>query len=394
MPESSDHAKLGPSSAHRWISCPASVRLAESMRAEGVEGNTEYAAEGTAAHTVAEIQASRAFGLLTEIQADAGLSAWRAQYDGKYDEAEMLKHADTYIEALRPFMARPYSVLRLEVKGQTGIDGVWGTADAVVTDPTELIVVDYKYGQGVRVDADDNDQLKCYALGAWESDLIGTATVVRLVVVQPRLDHVSEWTCTLDELLAWRESVLGPAAELALTDDAPFGPSQSACQFCPARGQCSAQMEWVARRDFGADPDLMTGDDFAEALEMLPAVRAWASAVEEKALTKVYSNGEPIPGWKTVLSGGKRIIPEPEKAIEVLVKAGYDRDKVVRPQKVELVTLGDLDKVVGKKKLPFILGDLLDETTGKPALVPESDNRPSVTALDSATNDFAEPLED
>jgi hypothetical protein len=250
------------------------------------------------------------------------------------------------------------------------------------------------------VDADDNEQLKFYALGAWEADLMGTATVVTLIVVQPRLDHVSYWTCTVAELLAWREEVARPAAERTKDPDAPFNPSESACRFCPGRGQCNAQTAWITALDFGgldffSDEetteaiDLMRPEDYAVALSILPAVRQWCADIEEHALTKVYSNGEDIPGWKAVMSGGKRVIPDPEQAIKVLVEAGYKREDVERT-KVEIQTLGVLDKLVGKKILPHILGDQLTMSEGRPSLVPDSDNRPAVTATDSAVADFGE----
>lgn len=394
MVESSDHARLGPSSAHRWMSCPASARLVDLIKAEGEEGFSEYAAEGTAAHTVAELTASYLFGQITEPQYEAGKAAWLGTYSEKYDWEEMAGHALTYVETLAPFVNAPKASLRLEVRGQSGIEGVWGTADAAITDPYTLTVVDYKYGEGVRVSAIDNPQLKLYALGAWESDLIGTATRVRLVVVQPRLDHVSEWTLPLADLLDWRENVARPAAEACDDPDAPFGPSEEACRFCPARGQCKAQMQWIAQRDFGEESvDLMTPEDYAEALALLPSIRAWATVVEERALEMVYSKGEEIPGWKTVMSGGRRQITDEKAAIEKLVAAGYDRSKVERVPEPTIQTLGELDKVVkvGKKKvLAYVLGDLLKMTEGRPSLVPESDGRPAVTALDSAANDFAE----
>jgi Protein of unknown function (DUF2800) len=400
--ESRDHARLGPSSAHRWMTCPASVRVAEALEIEGADTGSVYAAEGTAAHSVAEIYASRAFGLLTPIQADAAMAAWRGTHaDSEYDEEEMVKHAQTYVRVLMGPMTQPGATLRLEVRGQSGIEGVWGTSDAVVTDPDVLTVVDYKYGQGVRVDADDNEQLKFYALGAWEADLMGTATTVALIVVQPRLDHVSRWECTVAELLAWREEVARPAAERTKDPDAPFNPSESACRFCPARGQCHAQMKWTTELDFGGLDffeeeeigkaiDLMSPEDYATALRILPAVRQWCSDVEEHALTRVYSNGEDIPGWKAVLSGGKRVIPDPAQAIKVLVEAGYKREDVERIPDPTIQTLGVLDKVVGKKILPHILGDQLTMSEGRPSLVPDSDNRPAVTSTDSAVADFAD----
>lgn len=404
MVESRDHARLGPSAAHRWIHCPASIRAAESLSVEGAEGYTPYAAEGTAAHTVAEMVASHRFGLITEQMLEAGLAAWRGQYvdapwlgdaDIHETEAEMVAHAQTYADVIERERARQHATeIHLELKVFPGVPSVWGTGDTVITGADEVAIIDYKYGTGVRVDAPGNEQLMLYGLGAYEADLIGLAKLVRILIVQPRLEHVSVWEISVEDLLKWRSEVAIPAAELAMTDDAPFGPSEEACRFCPVRGQCKAQMQWVADRDFGQDTDLMDGDDFAEAIGLLPSIRAWCTAVEEKALERVYSNGEQIPGWKAVLSGQMRKIPDQQAAITKLVDAGYDRDAVVKPPKTELQTLGVLDKVVkvGKKRvLAEVLGDLLTMSEGRPSLVPEDDPRPAITANDQAASDFADP---
>lgn len=401
--ESRDHARLGPSAAHRWIHCPASVRVVESLSVEGQEGYSSYAAEGTAAHTVAEMVASYRNGLITEAMLEAGLAAWRGQYvnapwlgeqDIREVEAEMIAHGETYADVIERERARQHHTeMHLELKVFPDVPSVWGTGDCVIIGADEVAIIDYKYGTGVRVDAPDNEQLMLYALGAVEADVIGLAKVVRIIIVQPRLDHVSVWEIDLERLLKWRAEVARPAAELAMTDDAHFGPSEEACRFCPVRGQCKAQMEWVAQRDFGQDLELMEGDDYADAVAMLPAIRAWCTAVEEKALERVYSKGEEIPGWKAVLSGGIRKIPDPDAAIAKLVEAGYDRDAVVKPPVTQIQTLAVLDKVVkvGKTKvLDKVLGELLIKTEGKPALVPEDDPRPAVTANDQAASDFAD----
>lgn len=404
--ESRDHARLGPSAAHRWIHCPASVRVAEALEVVGADTGSIYAAEGTAAHTIAEIKASYRAGLITEMMMDAALAAWRgsnagAPWLGERDileaQEEMLLHAITYADVIDAERARQPgpTEMHLELKVYPGVESVWGTGDCVVIGSDIVSIIDYKYGTGVRVDAEDNEQLMFYALGAVEADLVGLAKTVRMLIVQPRLDHVSEWEIPIADLLAWRDEVAIPAAALARSDDAPFGPSEGACRFCPARGQCKAQMEWVVKRDFGPEEnlDLMDGDDYAEALKVLPAVRAWASAVEEKALARAYGDGEEIPGWKVVLSGGIRTIPDPNAAIAKLIEAGYPREKVERQPPPTIETLGNLDKVVKvgtKKVLAQVLGDLLRPPVGKPALVPESDGRPAVTSLSQAVADFSD----
>lgn len=401
--ESRDHARLGPSAAHRWINCPASIRLVEQLEVSGtvIDTSSNYAAEGTAAHTIAEICASLTFGQITKEMAEAAFAAWRgsnaeAKWLGDRDIHEvldeMIAYASHYVETIQQFREST-SAMHLELKVDPGVESVWGTGDCVLIGPKWVTIIDYKYGEGVKVFAPDNEQLMFYALGAVEADLLGSATHIRMVICQPRLDHVSIWEIEIAQLLKWREEVARPAAALALSDDAPFGPSEKACQFCPVRGHCKVQMQWIADRDFGEDLEVMTNEDYAEALAMLPAVRAWAAAVEEIALKKVYSDGETIPGWKAVVSGGTRKILDESAAIEKLVEAGYEREKIVRPYVEQIRTLGDLDKVVkvGRTKvLDKVLGDLMGRTPGKPAMVREDDARPAVTANTTAADDFAE----
>lgn len=401
MIESRDHARLGPSAAHRWLNCPASVLLCESLEITGADTGSTWAAEGTAAHSIAEIQASEAFGLMTAPMAAAALAAWRGSYDGAdwipEDQTiadvqlEMIEYAQTYVDTLRKYVT-DRSVLRLEQRVSPAVAHVWGTADAIVSDPDVLTVADYKYGKGVKVDAPGNEQLMLYALGAWEADLMGTASLARIVVVQPRLEHVSVWEIELAELLHWRDTVAIPGAARVLEDDAEFGPGEKTCQFCPARGQCKAQMQWVTRRDFG-DPALMDGEDFAEALTLAPTIRAWLTSVEEKALTRVYADREEIPGFKVVMSGGQRQITDTEQAIERLLDGGLDPEKFLKPPTPKLQTLAVLDKLCGKGKtgaarLQALLGDALGRSEGRPSLVPEDDPRPEVSNIDSAVLDF------
>lgn len=404
--ETRAHAKLGPSAAHRWIHCPGSVRLAEALEADGADTSSTYAAEGTAAHTIAEIVASHHFSLITDEMMEAALATWRGSYAGadwlkdttiEQAQDEMLMHAETYADVIAVERGRQHtSTMHLELKVFPGVDGVWGTGDCVLIGPEEIAAIDYKYGTGVRVAAPDNEQLMLYALGAYEADVIGLAKLIRIVIVQPRLDNISTWEIPVEDLLRWRDTVAKPAAELAMTDNAPLNPGPEACMFCPARGQCRAQMEWVIQQDFGEDLDLLDNDDYAHALAKLPAIRAWVSAVEEKALERAYSKQEKIPGWKVVKSGGQRKITDGPAAVEKLVAAGYKREEVERT-KVEIQTLGVLDKVVrvGKTKvLAEVLGPLLGRSEGRPSLVPEKDNRPVMTAHDSAASDFADTEDD
>jgi hypothetical protein len=374
------HATLSPSAASRWIKCPASIRMEESVPQQP---DSVYAREGTAAHALCEMLAREL--ILSEAAGD--VEGWRAEFDVSPEaEAEMEEHALAYVDFLRVRLSvNPGSVLLLEQRLPTGITDCWGTSDAVIVSPTVVEIVDFKYGLGVKVDAVENPQLRLYGVGALEAygDLLGDVQVVRMWVHQPRLGHTDGEELSASELREWRDS-LKPVAEVALGPDAPFGPGEDTCRWCPAAGRCRAQMEYATQRDF-REPDTLSEAEVAELLKRVPTIEAWCAALKDYALNRVYSEGVPIPGFKVVLSGGRRSIVDPEGALQALTAIGWDLDEVStrKPKGIgELETLlkGDFAVAVG----PFV-----KKGSGSPSLVPESDKRPSINPEVQAAEDFA-----
>lgn len=395
MRSMAEHASLSPSSSERWTQCPASVRLVSTLP-PGEGTASIYAAEGTTAHALGEMEVSLTFGRITPGQHDLRQLKWeRDALRAGYDVIEMKLHIRGYVDlVLERAALYPMSQVLVEQQVETGIPSCWGTADVVIVSPQHVEIIDLKYGQGVPVDATGNPQLRLYGVGALDTygDVLGETEVVRCTVYQPRLSSTSTEEMTAAELRAWRDGLL-PVAALALSDDAPFGPSETACRWCPASGQCRAQMEWATERDFGRPPDLLSLDELGEALFTLPAVRSWASAVELTALDLAYSKQKPIPGWKVVLSGGKRVILDGAAAIKVLLSRGFTEEEV---SKTSVRGIGELEILiktlpkVGRRnaKLEDVLGELVTKTEGKPALVPEDDKRPAVSPATEAGKDF------
>lgn len=346
-----------------------------------------YAAEGTLAHEVAYIQLARFFnGAPATLYAD-----WLGNHQdiSQEDLLEMNKHARTF----RDFVANQLEEMPkgtkvlLEQHVSPDLEDCDGTADVVLLAATALHVIDFKYGKGVAVEAEGNPQLMVYGLGALDEfgSLLGEYEMVKLSIVQPRLGFTRTMVTSEAALQEWAEVVLRPAARQAQEPDAPFGPSLSACRFCPARGRCAAQLHYEAIENFG-DPDILTPEQMGEVLNMVPELRQWLGQVEEAALTMVYSDGVPIPGWKVVLSGGKRYVADTPAAIQTLIDAGFSAGDV---SVIKMQTLGVLEKLVGKHELPAVLGDLMQKSPGREALVPESDGRPSVSPTTEAIKEFS-----
>ncbi len=221
------HALLSASSAHRWLNCPPSAVAAELYPRE----TSEYAAEGTQAHEVAE-QVARA----RVVERLPYPSPSTAYVDVP---AEMVDHAvgyaDYILEQVRSDDA--FVLLEQRVDVSPWVPGGFGTCDCVVLQGDTMDVIDYKYGKGVTVDAAGNEQLSLYGLGALNDFGIAYDVVtVRLHIYQPRLHNVSVWALSAADLLAWGEQVKTVAALVARGEgDYRAG---DWCKFCPHAGRC------------------------------------------------------------------------------------------------------------------------------------------------------------
>jgi len=267
------------------------------------------------------------------------------------------------------------------------VPSCWGTSDAVIVSPVHVEIVDLKYGQGVWVEARGNPQLRLYGVGALEAfgDILGEAEFVRVTVYQPRLNNTASEELSAAELLAWRDSII-PIAEAALGHDAPFGPSDVACRWCPASGQCAAQLQYATALDFGVAPELLSEEDLADALNRIPQIEAWCAAVRDLALDWAYSKGKTIPGYKVVRSGGKRFVQDPEGALGALTAIGYALDEV---SKRKINGIGELEKLLGGD-FSVAVGPFIAKTEGSISLVTEDDRRASIEPNSEAAKEFEE----
>lgn len=392
------HAVLSPSSSARWLTCTGSLRVIEEVYPDGVPDQTsEYAEEGTRAHTVAEWYARDRFGLDNSEAPDV-------DYKDDDELDEMIEHAQFYVSVLEQITAEAVlddPKVYIEKRVFTGIEGVWGTADALIHFDTELVVVDYKYGRGVQVASEDNTQLKLYGLGGLrffqenhhpaEGQLTDHRQIdtVKMIVVQPRSGTpVSEFTMTVEDLEDWGRTVAAPKAAEALAREGEVIPSEEACRWCPAAGACAVRAEKMLREDFGTEPEKLTPTELGEILQRLADIESWTKAVREYALYTAYDEGTKIPGFKSIWKDGSRKIVDPEAAIKALMAKRFRKGEVSRtvPE-----TLGKLDKLVGgKDKLADILGDALTVGEGKPTIVPEDHTAPEFTKADKAGEEFGD----
>lgn len=362
------HAKLSASGAHRWMNCPASANLEARMPDEG----SIYAAEGTAAHVLAERC------LRTGVDADRHFGE---TIDGFDVNDEMVGAVQTYLDYVRDLPGT--RLIEQRVDFTPWVPGGFGTADAVVLNDNEAVIVDLKYGRGVRIEAEANPQAMLYALGGLhEFDFLFDCEMIRLVVVQPRLDHVSEHLISRDYLESWAKHFLKPAADLALSEDPPYQPGEVQCRFCKAKAVCRALAEYnlkTATEGFGAigdslelkDVNRLSNTEIATLLPQLDTLTNWAKAVEAYATTEL-EGGRDVPGYKLVEGRSVRKWLDEEKAGEALARKLTAKVAWRRLP----ITITQAEKLLGKGST--IVTKHTTKPPGRPTLAPLSDKRPAL----------------
>ena len=374
------HALLSPSASHRWLHCTAAPRLEEGIKDEG----SDYAAEGTLAHAYCAIKLKNFLGLPTD-----GEKEEIAALQEKYGTGEMAEYTDTYATiVLEKYndarAATPDAQLLVETRLDFSdyVPEAFGTADAIIIADGTMEVIDFKYGKGVKVSAVENPQMMIYALGAYARFAFEyRIDNLRATIVQPRIDNLSEYEITVEELTAWAANVLTPAAEKAYKGEGPQTPG-AWCQFCKVKNQCRA-LASKCKEVVAVDPKLITPEELAkDVLPMVPIVKTWISGVEDFALAQALS-GIQLPGWKIVEGRSVRKITDTDSVAAVLTKNGYKQNDIFKP--VEMRTITDLEKLVGKKQFAAMCGEWINKPQGKPTLAPEGDKR---KAIDPIADDF------
>ena len=374
------HAKLSASSAHRWMNCNPSANLER----EFADKSSEAAAEGSAAHALCEHKLRKA------------LKQRSTRPTSKYDSDEMEMYTDSYlefvleqIEIAKQHCADPFVLIEQRLDFSCYVPDGFGTGDCLIVADKLLHIIDFKYGLGVLVDAEDNPQMMLYALGALRLfDALYDIDTVSMTIFQPRRENVSTWTISVSELEEWAEKTLRPRAELAFTGEGEFNPGPW-CSFCKAAVKCRARAEEklaLAQYEF-AKPPLLTDEEIEDILSRLDDLTKWANEIAAYAQDAAINHGKQWNGYKLVEGRSNRKYTDESAVIAAATAAGY-RDIF----KKSLIPITEMEKLMGKKTFAEVLGGLVIKPQGKPTLVPASDKRPAIHT--GAKHDFTEFMEE
>lgn len=386
------HAVLSPSGATRWMTCTPSARLEESFPDQAGEA----AREGTLAHALGELIIRYDQKLVSKKQYQAELAKIKAD---KLYKNEMMAYCEDYaIYVLETFAgAKAHTkdavlVLEQEVDLTEFIPEGHGTTDSNIIADSTLDIIDLKYGKGVSVSSVDNKQMMIYALGALKAfDFLYDIQNVRMTIYQPRIQNISIWEISIDDLKAWAENELRPKAELAFKGEGEFQPGIH-CQFCRARSICKANAAYnleIDQYEFKESPYL-SDDEVSDILTRADQFEKWLKAVKENALKQAVG-GKKWPGYKLVEGRSNRIYSDKTAVEKTLIDAGYDAETIFKPK--ELLGITAMQGVLGKKVFDTTLENLIIKPAGKPALVTQGDKRPELNSIDIAEKEFNDEFE-
>lgn len=376
-----DHAVLSASGSHRWLNCTPSARLELEFENTG----SEAAREGTAAHALCEHKLKRALHMRSR----------RPVSD--YDSDEMEECTDAYAEFVmeqyetaKQVCDDPVVLIEQRLDFSCYVPDGFGTGDCLIISDDRLHIIDFKYGMGVLVEAEDNPQMKLYALGALAVyDALYDIREVSMTIFQPRRENVSTWTIPVEDLKAWAENELKPRAKMAYDGEGEYLPGEW-CTFCRAAVRCRARAEEklkLAQTKFRMPP-LLTDAEIEDILAVLPDLTKWANEITAYALDTALNHGKEWNGFKVVQGRSVRKYRDEAAVAEAAKEAGY---KDIYRQ--SLIPLTEMQRLMGKDRFEEILGGLITKAPGRPTLVPKSDRRPAMS-VSNAINEFYEIKED
>lgn len=398
--EEKQHARLSPSAAKRWMTCPGSIKAIEKLNIQ--DKPSRFAAEGTVAHEVHELclvknqvakdyfgKTITADGMKFKVNQDM-VDAVQISLDYIQDRIDMAELEGLRVEVQVEVRSS------LEYLGIPGLDG--GTSDVVLLfwDGDELVgieVFDYKHGAGVAVECIDNPQAMCYGLGICAKYQAKAELPVRITISQPRAHHpdgrIRYWETTAAYLFDWQDEELVPCAKATLEEDAKFQPSDDGCRFCPLAGNCPAlykRSQEVAMIDFDEceddvqlpDVETLTAEQKQFIMDHAGTIRSFIVAVENQVKQEVDQGSQEYEGrYKLVRKTTRRKFAE--DALDELTSPLLDHldHTDVYEEKSRSMTEIErrLKKAIGNKMAKEVMDEITIKPEGELVIAPISDKR-------------------
>lgn len=368
------HAYLSASASHRWLSCPPSAKLCAEIKDEA----SPYAQQGTDAHELCEYKVLHALG--------ADVKDPTENLD--FFDTEMADATDEYCsyvmeqyEKAKQLCKDPQVHVEQRLDFSKWVPDGFGTGDCLIIADKVLQIIDFKYGLGILVEAENNPQMMCYALGALDTyDGIYDIESIAMTIFQPRRENISTFAISKEDLLSWAENFLKPTAELAYNGEGDFHAGDH-CQFCKVKATCRERAAYnmePAAYDF-EQPATLDDTEIAAILPRIDDLVAWAGDIKEYALQQAISGTE-YPGFKVVEGRSVRKYTDENTVASTVADAGYD------PYEKKVLGITAMTSLLGKKKFEELLAGFITKPPGKPTLVPDSDRRP---AMNTAKDDFS-----
>ncbi|MNM10453.1 PD-(D/E)XK nuclease superfamily protein [compost metagenome] len=384
------HALLSASGAHRWLHCTPSARLEATLP----DTESEAAKKGTLAHEIAELKLQKVFSGLPTRKFNAELKKFKAH---ELYEPIMDDHTDAYLDYIQSivhtFPSPPFVAIERRVDLTDYVPESFGTGDCIIIGGGKLYINDYKNGQGVPVSAEDNPQMKLYALGAYKAfSLLFPIQEIHLAIIQPKVwDQPSEWSLPVADLLAWGESIK-PIAQAAYNGEGEYTIGDH-CGFCRAKATCRARTGHMLNAGSMAPlkPPLLSWDEVGEVLRKADGIVKWYEALKKATLAEVLKGGQ-VAGWKAVEGRGSRDYTDMDKAFSHLKEKGID-EAVLYERKP--LTPPQLEDALTKKVYKELLEDtgFVVKHPGAPTLAPDGDKRPAITNQVKPEDAFSAPIE-
>lgn len=365
-----DHAILSPSSAKRWIHCTPSALLAEAAGSK----SSVYTEEGTLAHEIAEHALAQYLEGIYDPIIDEALPIKDEHLKNpmfSIDMANYIRDYCDYVIGENYEMQKADGLSKMFLERKVDITDYaqdsFGSVDVTLESDKAIHIIDLKYGAGVKVTADRNEQMMLYALGALKAAASKDITNIRMTIAQVRLDHYDTFEMSKGELLDWAEKVLKPAAKAAIQGKGKqvIG---SWCGFCPVKAQCRAQRDAIlADFDEKPEPLLLSDEEVTDLIGKIDTYKSWIESVNKYVYDRAIQ-GHKWEGYKLVAGRSSRVITDEAKVRQELLNE-FLEDEVLN---IKLKGIGDLEKLLGKKVFSARFADVVQSRPGAPKLVRES----------------------